>query len=223
MTKEEFLKSVRKKIIYIFDRDSIENELKTHIEESILDLMEDGHTYEKAEQIAVEQMGDPDEIGIQLNKEHHPLIGYCLLASRVCLVCLVLPFIIVIGSIVYDGIKTMTSMTIEKYDHKITLNIEIENPTDKILIDNICIKDNEYYLTYRVYKNYKYSRTGGPNIYLDIYNNEEKYIGDARFEHSGFILGYGYIKFDLPENEIIYLKTREDKTIKVDLKEYLYE
>ena len=68
MNKQEFLESIRKQIHFVFDRDSIEQEYSAHIEDSVLDLMEDGYSKEEAEKIAIEQMGDPIEIGKALNE-----------------------------------------------------------------------------------------------------------------------------------------------------------
>lgn len=227
MNKNEFLKSVRKKISYIFDRDSIENELKTHIEESILDLMEDGYNYEKAEQIAVEQMGDPDEIGIQLNKEHHPLIGYCLLASKVCLIFLIIPCLLIFGSIGWDYFEMITPMIVEDTKEKIELNIELEFPTHKLIIDNIChtnLDSSNYYITYRSWKNYEFSRTSinGSSLFYIIDTNEDS-IGKSSFAHHGIFGSYGCIGFKMPRDKIIYINTIDNETIKIDLKEYSYE
>ena len=85
MKKVEFLSIVRKQIRFVFDRDKIENELKQHLEDSIEDLIEEGVSWQDAELIAVEQMGNPKEVGQLLNKEHNPILGYLWAISRVAL------------------------------------------------------------------------------------------------------------------------------------------
>ena len=54
MKKQEYLDIVTRQVRYIFDREFIEAELKEHLEDSIQDLMEDGFSYEEAEEQAVE-------------------------------------------------------------------------------------------------------------------------------------------------------------------------
>ena len=44
MNKNEFLKIVSKQIHFFLDREKIEKELSDHIEDSALDLMEEGYT-----------------------------------------------------------------------------------------------------------------------------------------------------------------------------------
>ena len=90
MTKQEYLQTVRKQIHYIFDRDTIETELSQHLEDSIYDLMEDGHSREEAEDLAVQQMGDPISTGKMLNQEHHPLLGYLCMATSAILIPLLI-------------------------------------------------------------------------------------------------------------------------------------
>lgn len=50
----------------------IEDELKDHIEEQIKAYQEDGVSYEEAEKMAVLDMGDPIEVGTELNRIHRP-------------------------------------------------------------------------------------------------------------------------------------------------------
>ena len=224
MNKEEFLKTIRKKINYIFDRNSIENELRNHIDERIFDLMDEGYNEVEAERIAVEQMGDPNEIGKMLNKEHHPIIGYCLIISRVCLVCLFIPLMIIMASILWDSFQMLTPITVEKTKEKIEINIELEFPSHDVIIDNIChtnIYSNDYYLTYRSWKNYEYSRitTDGSSLFT-IEGKDEKFILEGAGSHHGFFGSYGYIEFEMPEDKIIYIRTKDDEIIKIDLKEY---
>lgn len=223
MTKEEFLKEVRKKIKYIFDRDKIESELNDHIKESIIDLMQDGYEYEKAEEIAVEQMGDPSEIGKMLNKEHHPVLGYCLLSTRILIVLLILPIIFKVGIILYNGIEILTPTTIDTSIKDYKVNLEIEIPSHDIVIDKICINEkNEYYLTYRSFVNKSYSRINWSNQ-INIFDSNGDYLGRKSFSSHGYFGSYGAINFDYPNDDVVVLKFRNNEEVEINLKEYLYE
>lgn len=57
----------------------IEDELKDHIEEQIKAYQEDGVSYEEAEKMAVLDMGDPIEVGTELNRIHRPKLEKKLL------------------------------------------------------------------------------------------------------------------------------------------------
>ena len=90
MKKQEFLSIVRKQIRYVFVRDAIEEELKQHLNDSMEALIEEGLPWQEAEEEAVRQMGDPVEVGVMLNKEHKPLLGYLLAMSRIILFLLII-------------------------------------------------------------------------------------------------------------------------------------
>lgn len=81
----QFLEDVIEQIQYKPIRTEIKEELKAHIEDHTLELMENGMEEKEATQIAIEQMGDPTSIGIMLNKvrsvkNHWVLIGMLLAA-----------------------------------------------------------------------------------------------------------------------------------------------
>ena len=149
MKREEFLQLITKQIQYVFDRKDIEEELNQHIEDSILDMVDDGIQYLEAEKIAIQQIGNPIEIGKELNKEHHPLVGYLLLLSRAILCLLVIPSIIFGCSLIYDMYYHLTPTTIRGGTTIIKIQEVVEIPTHRIMIDNVCYKDDMYYLTYR--------------------------------------------------------------------------
>ena len=72
------------------DRDRIWDELIAHIEDRTEDMKSRGYTEEEAETRAVAAMGDPAEVGKQLNAVHKPWLGWLWVASKVILIpCLV--------------------------------------------------------------------------------------------------------------------------------------
>ena len=126
MKKEEFLRTVRKQIHFVFDRDDVENELNQHLSDSIEDLMEEGLAVEEAEYLAVEQMGNPVEVGKLLNQEHNPLLGYLWAASRVLLACLICPAVLYVGVMGFFLLKTITPMTLKDSAKTYDVGIDLE-------------------------------------------------------------------------------------------------
>lgn len=74
--KEIFLKEVLSRIKFPFDRNDIREELECHIEDKTGCYLEQGYDRETAEKQSVSDMGDPKEIGTELNRQHNPVIGW---------------------------------------------------------------------------------------------------------------------------------------------------
>lgn len=77
-----YIKQVLKHVKFFVDHRSIKRELKSHIN----DLIEE-HNWQSLSDNELnkrihEEMGSPDEIGKELNKIHHPIIGYGWIISR---------------------------------------------------------------------------------------------------------------------------------------------
>lgn len=85
MQINEFLNSVCDQIKYKPIRNTIAEELKDHIEDKKEELIEMGQNEEEAEKNAVEQMGDAEIIGKELNKVHRPRLDWKLLIILVVL------------------------------------------------------------------------------------------------------------------------------------------
>ena len=85
MQINEFLNLVCEQIKYKSIRNTIAEELKNHIEDKKEELIEMGQNEEEAEKNAVEQMGDAEIIGKQLNKVHRPRLDWKLLIILVVL------------------------------------------------------------------------------------------------------------------------------------------
>ena len=65
------------------DRRAVEEELRGHFEDKSADLQRVFHISEKeAEKMALERMGDPEQIGKELAKIHKPWLGYLWRLSR---------------------------------------------------------------------------------------------------------------------------------------------
>ena len=58
------------------DRDAVYRELKDHLEDHYEDLLSQGFSPDKAQRLALEAMGAPEEIAPQLGAIHKPWLGY---------------------------------------------------------------------------------------------------------------------------------------------------
>lgn len=76
---EQYLEKLLSQIRCKKARPYIAEELKNHIECQIEDNMQEGMEYEEAERKAVEDMGDPIEVGISLDRIHKPKVAWGLL------------------------------------------------------------------------------------------------------------------------------------------------
>lgn len=80
MQIKEFLNAVCEKIKYTPIRNEISEEIENHIEELKKNYIEEENIAEsEAEEKAISQMGNPEEIGIKLNKIHKPKLDWKLM------------------------------------------------------------------------------------------------------------------------------------------------
>ncbi len=84
----EFLKKVMSHIKYRSIHKTIEDELSVHIEEQKAEYIKRGIDEENAAVKAIEQMGDPDLVGKQLNKAHSPRTEWSILIITFVIVIL---------------------------------------------------------------------------------------------------------------------------------------
>lgn len=109
------------------DRGAVRRELAGHLDDSAAALQQaEGMDAETAYAQAVENMGDPDEIGRALDRAHSPLLGWTWLVSKVLciLVCVLLGAPMVIGTVVSAGMSVYSMVDYSKD------NVEFEAPVD---------------------------------------------------------------------------------------------
>ena len=94
----EFVDAVCAKVRFKPARKQIAAELRAHLEDRAAMLEEHGVPPEDAAARAAASMGDPEEIGAALNREHSPFWGR---ASRVTLVLAALPLLLFLASGMY--------------------------------------------------------------------------------------------------------------------------
>lgn len=85
MDIKHFLNNVCKEIKYEPVRKGISEELETHIQDIKQEYINDGISEKEAEEKAVNQMGNAEEIGKKLNKVHRPKLDWKLLILIVIL------------------------------------------------------------------------------------------------------------------------------------------
>ncbi len=76
MTEEQFIKNVTEQIRCIRARAGIERELADHIADQTAAYEEAGEAHEEAVRKAVQEMGDPVAVGVELDRIHRPQIDY---------------------------------------------------------------------------------------------------------------------------------------------------
>jgi hypothetical protein len=155
----EFINKVVKRVHFIPDRYDIERELAAHIEDSMLLLQEEDELLqEEAEKAALERMGDANEIGIALNRQHNPVLGYIWYFSRIIMVCLCIivvlqsiPMLLLSGwTILFD--HPIRDIPKESYVRHVKPNELIKLDTRRIRItDVIQTEDGSLHVLYSSY------------------------------------------------------------------------
>lgn len=79
MTEESYIRDVVEQIRCVRARDGIAKELSDHIEDQTAAYEEKGVTHEEAVRRAVQEMGDPVEVGVELDRIHRPQTDYKLI------------------------------------------------------------------------------------------------------------------------------------------------
>ncbi|MBU5256215.1 permease prefix domain 1-containing protein [Tissierella praeacuta] len=152
---DEFLKSVLSYIKFPFDREDIKLEMEAHILHKINYYMEQGYHEEKAEELAVKDMGNPKEIGIQLNKEHNPIIGWLWRITNIAVSIFIVINIFIIGSMtivtIFSG-NPVKEIPKEDIVYRIDINEKVQIDDMVIKFTNVIYdKDGELHIFYRYY------------------------------------------------------------------------
>ena len=224
MKKAEFLKIVRKQIHYVFARNDIEKELDQHLQDSIEDLLAEGYSEEEAEKQAVLQMGNPVEIGQQLNKEHNSIQGYAYFVTKILVLLLLLPIVFKCMSFAIQWCGLIKPVVVKDSEAVYAVNKTIKLPTHYLKIDNICVQANKKrYLTYRTgMKLSKYRRVSEYRsfIFLDEDGNQ---FGDYIQTKKNKFGAKGCIEIPDSCAEIIYVVGENEEQWEIILGDYLYE
>lgn len=80
MTRCKYLELMTEQIRCKSVRHVIAEELETHMDEQKMDFMAEGMTEQEAEEAAVREMGDPVEVGVEMDRIHRPKTPWKLFA-----------------------------------------------------------------------------------------------------------------------------------------------
>ena len=84
---ERYLNDVVSNVRFAFDRRKIRQELREHMEDLYEDLLSQDINEKQAAELTVDYMGDSEELGKELDKAHHPVLGYVwLILGILCIV-----------------------------------------------------------------------------------------------------------------------------------------
>lgn len=100
MVWSDYITTVKEQIRNNKAKSLIEDELKDHLEEQIKAFQEDGLSYVEAEQKAILDMGDPVEVGTELNHVHRPKLEKKLLFTVMLFSAIGLIVQYVVGSVI---------------------------------------------------------------------------------------------------------------------------
>lgn len=157
LKKEKFLKEVLSYVKFSLDREDIKTELESHILEKVDYYIEQGYDKEKAEELSINDMGDAKEIGIELNKQHNPILGWIWYITNVMVGITIIFSVFVIGPLLVEPLfKANLINNIEKSNIVYKMNIDEKVNVDVTVIHftNIIYEKNgdlsffyEYYDT----------------------------------------------------------------------------
>lgn len=141
---------------FLLVKDDIRLELENHILDKIEDYEEEGYDKETAEQLAINDMGDSEEIGRQLNKEHNPFWGWALITTNILLgIFIVMSVFIVIVPLL--GSMFVKSPVSEILKENILYQIDID--------ETIKIDDKVIHFTTIIYE-----KNDDMNIFYEYYD-----------------------------------------------------
>ncbi|MBE6008033.1 MAG: hypothetical protein E7235_02415 [Lachnospiraceae bacterium] len=157
---DNYLDDTLKYVKFFFDRGEIRKELNEHMEDMYEDMLESGISEEDAIRLVVEYMGDADEIGRALNREHKPWIGWLWVATRFVAVML---FIMVIGEAASFGISAAGFLFDDNEyasDGELVYEMDI-NESFRLDDDTVTLEELKYYDNGDMVVKYKRTRDFG--------------------------------------------------------------
>lgn len=147
-----FLNRVLGHVRFALDRPAIREELFAHLEDKTERLLADGLTEEEACHRAVEEMGDPDLLGRELNRVHNPVLGWLWRISGYAAAVTAVLLILSCAQTLYFSVTDTREKNIRE-NHEIVREIEVDETIhidsrvvhlDKLLLDS----DNTAHLLY---------------------------------------------------------------------------
>lgn len=132
---EEFLQDILSFVKFPFDKAAIKSELESHLIDKIDDYFEQGYDQEIAEQLSIKDMGDAKEIGIELNKQHNPVIGWLWKITNILAVLFLIVNVYSIGGPLVH-LLTSGNPVNDIQEANIVYNVEVD---EKVKLDDMVI------------------------------------------------------------------------------------
>lgn len=146
--RNEFLNILLSQIKFPFVRSKIRREFYNHISDLKEDLISEGLPKEVAEIEAIQAMGDPVEIGYQLNAIHNPVLEWMYTISKVSFILLFLAFSVT----VFFGIKNFINSKSHIPKDSLRSRIdELDVVEHKTIDDTHYLGNTKYHFTDLVY------------------------------------------------------------------------
>lgn len=149
-----FLNQVLSHVKFKYDREDIRKELESHMGQRMDDYLEEGHDLETAQELTISRMGDPTEIGKELNKEHNPLLGYLWLITKNLVILLLIPTVYICGAHLFRLFYNPKPIDIPKsdiiYHMKLNEKVRIDD-TFIHFTDVIYDKNSDLSIIYKYY------------------------------------------------------------------------
>lgn len=147
---DNFLNEVCKYVKFKGAHEGITEELQNHIQDRVHDYVEGGMEEELAVKKAVEAMGNPEDIGIELNRQHRPYLGWALIVVNTLLVIFI--FLTVIYTLpmffgIFESFNQLPSKENIKYTVTVNERARIDDrfvTVKKLIVD----KSNTVYIQY---------------------------------------------------------------------------
>ncbi len=150
-----FLKEILSYVKFKSDRNDIQTELENHIEDKMEDYLEQGYDTEEAEQLSINDMGNAKEIGVELNKEHSPMVGWIWKITNLILILTIVVFGFYFSLFISSFFQSNLINEIPKSEIVYSINLK-----ERVQIDDTVIR----------FTNVIYDINGNMNIFYQTYS-----------------------------------------------------
>ena len=228
---EKYVKDILSHVKFKYDHKYIYSEIMEHMEDLYNNLVNEGIDENEAIKLTVEYMGDSEEIGKALNKEHNPFVGWIYRILKYSAMLLIFLNISTVFIFIFSSINNFVTVNenVEKYGQKIEFIQEIDEKrkidNTYIFLDKIVRYDNgDIKILYLLFKNpFSYGTKFTNGDILKIYDeNNNEYIFRRRSPNKKYYSYYEYTIDNFPKNEekliIKYGDRKEEYTVEISMK-----
>ncbi|WP_366923088.1 permease prefix domain 1-containing protein [Metallumcola ferriviriculae] len=189
--RDKFLEEVLCYVKFPFDREEIKSELECHLSDKMNYYNEQGYDEEKAEQLAISDMGDAKEIGTELNKQHNSFLGWVWAITTVMMVLFAAWNLYILGGPLVSNLFSSPVNGIPKSDVVYKIDVDKRVKLDDTVInftDVIYEKNGDMNISYEYYD----SKLWGTGWSFGGIGNVTDNLGNEYYEGSSY--GRGGIK-----------------------------